>query len=183
MIFLPNLFSFARLLAVPVAVWLMLDARLDVAFWLFVAAGITDAIDGFLAKRFDARTELGAYLDPIADKFLLVSVYVTLGWLQHLPLWLVIVVVFRDAMIVVGAILEHAITGGFKSQPTVISKVNTGCQIVLAACVMAQFGLGFSLGEVLLQVMIVSVAITTALSGIGYLILWGRRLGRYEGAH
>lgn len=180
-IFLPNLFTFARLFAVPVAVWLMLVGRFDAAFWLFVAAGITDAVDGFIAKRFDARTTLGAYLDPIADKVLLVSVYVTLGWLGDLPVWLVILVVFRDGMIIGGALLEFAITQNFKSEPTLISKINTGVQIAFAAALLAQAGLGFALPEFLRDFLIVCVAATTVLSGAGYLVLWGRRLARYEG--
>ncbi len=161
----------------------MLDGRLATAFWLFVAAGATDAIDGFIAKRFNAHTELGAYLDPIADKMLLVSVYVTLGWLGHIPVWLVILVVFRDVMIIGGAVLEHWITGVFKARPTAVSKVNTVCQIALAAAVMAQFGLGFRLPDMVLDTLVACAGVTTAWSGGGYLVLWGRRLGRFEGAH
>ena len=103
MINLPNILSFCRLLAVPIAVWLMLDQHFTAAFWLFVAAGLTDAIDGFLAKRFGWETELGSYLDPLADKALLVSVFVVLGWTGHIPLWLTIMVVFRDLLMPVFA--------------------------------------------------------------------------------
>jgi cardiolipin synthase (CMP-forming) len=182
-IFLPNLFSFARLFAVPVAVWLMLDGQLNWAFWLFVAAGITDAIDGFIAKRFNAQTALGAYLDPIADKALLVSAYVTLGYLGNIPVWLVILVTFRDIMIIGGAILELTMTQSFKSEPTIISKINTGFQIALAAFVLAQYGLGFTLDRYFFQFLIICVAATTVLSGAGYLVIWGRRIAHYEGTH
>src|SRR5262245_31246668 len=96
MISFPNFLSFARLLSVPLVVWLVLGGRLAIAFLLFVGAGVTDAIDGFLAKRYNAQTELGAYLDPLADKALLVGIYVSLGWLGLIPPWLVILVAFRD---------------------------------------------------------------------------------------
>src|SRR5258708_17908143 len=82
---LPNFLSFARLLSVPVIVWLLVDAQRTAAFWLFVLAGLTDGIDGFLAKRFNWKTELGAYLDPLADKALVVALYVTLGRAGDLP--------------------------------------------------------------------------------------------------
>src|SRR5439155_24516523 len=105
---LPNLISFARLLLVPVTIWLIISGRYGAAFWVLVAAGISDALDGFIAKRFDQRTRVGALLDPAADKAMLVSVYVTLGMTHQLSTWLVILVVFRDALIVVGFLLIRA---------------------------------------------------------------------------
>src|SRR5438094_3807871 len=106
---LPNLITLARLLSVPVTVWLIVDERYGAAFWLFVAAGVSDALDGFIAKRFDRRTRLGALLDPVADKAMLVSVYVALGMAHQLWAWLVILVVFRDIMIVGGFLLIQAV--------------------------------------------------------------------------
>ena len=100
---LPNLITLARLLAVPLVVFLILQGLMTAAFWMFFAAGISDAVDGYLAKRMDAVTELGTYLDPIADKTLLVAVYVTLGIAGHVPTWLVILVVSRDLLIIGGA--------------------------------------------------------------------------------
>ncbi|MGH6946651.1 MAG: CDP-alcohol phosphatidyltransferase family protein, partial [Kiloniellales bacterium] len=96
---LPNLITLARLLVVPVAVYVILTEAFVAAFWIFVLAGISDAIDGAIAKRFRVTSELGAYLDPLADKALLVSVYVTLSQVDQLPVWLVILVVFRDVLI------------------------------------------------------------------------------------
>ena len=138
MISFPNLLSFARLLSVPLIIWLVLDGQMTFAFWLFVAAGVTDAIDGFVAKHFNAKTELGSYLDPLADKALLVGIYLTLGWLGDIPRWLVILVAFRDLTIVGGALLEHTLTQSFKSQPMMVSKINTTLQIALAALVLAR---------------------------------------------
>ncbi|MBV8737887.1 MAG: CDP-alcohol phosphatidyltransferase family protein, partial [Alphaproteobacteria bacterium] len=105
---LPNLISLGRLLLVPLAIWLILGHRYGAAFWIFIVAGISDALDGFIAKHFDRRTRLGALLDPIADKALLVSVYVTLGLANQLWPSLVILVVFRDVMIVGGFLLIQA---------------------------------------------------------------------------
>src|SRR5258705_13135587 len=121
---LPNLISLARLLMVPVTIWLIISGRYGVAFWVLVAAGISDALDGFIAKRFDRRTRLGALLDPIADKVLLVSVYVTLGVAGQIWAWLVVLVVFRDIMIVGGFLLIQAIAALPKpTHPLFISKV------------------------------------------------------------
>lgn len=172
---IPNFLSFARLVSVPLIVWLILESRMTLAFWLFVTAGVTDAVDGFVAKRFNAKTELGSYLDPLADKALLVGVYVTLGWTGHIPLWLVILVAFRDLTIVGGALLEQTLTQSFKSQPMMVSKINTTLQIALAALVLARLGLGFDdMG--MTGALVLATAITTVLSGLAYLVHWTRRV-------
>ncbi|MHA1601057.1 MAG: CDP-alcohol phosphatidyltransferase family protein [Alphaproteobacteria bacterium] len=170
---LPNLISLARLLAVPVAIYLILQDELFLAFWVFVAAGISDAIDGLLAKRFNLVTEIGSYLDPLADKALLVGVYVTLGYVGQVPIWLVILIVFRDVLIVGGAILFQTITHSLRMEPLFISKVNTAAQITLAAVILAKPALGVTLDAVP-ETLIVIVAMTTFLSGAAYVIKWGR---------
>jgi cardiolipin synthase (CMP-forming) len=177
---LPNLITLARLLSVPLTVWLILEGDHTAAFWIFVAAGVSDAIDGFIAKRFDRRTELGALLDPIADKTLLVSVYVTLGIAGHLPAWLVILVVFRDLLIVGGFLLVHAMSHAIRSEPLIVSKFNTACQIALAAVTLARLGIGLHL-DMLMQVLVYAVAATTLASGAGYLVRWTRVLAGLEG--
>jgi len=177
----PNLFSLARLVIVPVVVWLLLDGRMGVAFALFVAAGITDGIDGFIARQFNSRTELGAYLDPLADKALLVSVYVTLGYLGHLPVWLVILVVFRDVMIVGGVVLLQLVLGSAVVRPMMLSKINTVAQIALVALVLAKLGLGFD-DHGVAAVLVVLVGLTTVLSGGAYLVQWTRRVSGATGA-
>ena len=108
---LPNLISLARLLMVPLTIWLIVAGSYGIAFWILVAAGVSDALDGFIAKRFDRRTRLGALLDPVADKAMLVSVYVALGVAHQLWAWLVILVVFRDVMIVGGFLLDPFVVG------------------------------------------------------------------------
>jgi cardiolipin synthase (CMP-forming) len=176
---LPNLISLGRLLLVPLAIWLILGGRYGVAFWVFVAAGVSDALDGFIAKRFDRRTRLGALLDPVADKALLVSVYVTLGLAHQLWTSLVILVVFRDVMSVGGFLLIQAIAAPKHYDPLYISKINTGLQIALVAFVLARLGLGAagSMVDVLLSV---AVAGTTVLSGLSYFVRWARILARSE---
>jgi cardiolipin synthase len=163
----------ARLLSVPLTVWLLLVDQVVAAFWLFVAAGLSDAVDGALAKRLNASTELGRYLDPLADKALLVGVYVTLGIREHLPVWLVILVVFRDLLIVGGAVLQLLMGRATRIMPLMISKANTAAQIVLAALVLGRLALGFP-PQIVIAVLIVIVAATTVLSGGTYLVEWAR---------
>ena len=176
---LANLITLGRLLAVPLAVWLILDARLTEAFFLFLLAGVSDAVDGFIAKRYDQRTEFGAVLDPLADKALLVSLYVTLGIAQYLPAWLVILVVFRDVLIVGGFILAKLLVLPLRFAPLYISKINTGLQIVLVAYTLARLGLGFG-GEALMTVLVWLTAATTVASGSAYLVRLGRTIAGME---
>jgi cardiolipin synthase len=138
---------------------------------LFLAAGVSDAIDGFIAKRFNMTTVLGAYLDPLADKALLVSIYVTLGINDELPRWLVILVVSRDIMIVGGLLLSWVLGNPMKVKPLIVSKLNTLAQIVLASVVLGTLGLGFSFPQVTLALTIL-VAATTVLSVAAYLSQW-----------
>ena len=160
--------TLGRLLAVPVTVWLILNDFLLSAFWLFVIAGISDALDGFIAKHWDQVTEFGAYLDPIADKALLVSIYITLGVQGYLENWLVIMVVFRDAMIVGAVILFQTMVRSLQMDPLFISKVNTLAQIILAALVLGDLGFEVDTG-LFMEMMIGIVAVTTMVSGLAYL--------------
>jgi cardiolipin synthase (CMP-forming) len=179
---LPNLISLARLLAVPLAVWLILTDSYGIAFWVFVAAGVSDAIDGFIAKHFGARTVLGGYLDPLADKALLVSVYITLGYRGQIENWLVILVVFRDVLIIGGAILYQTMTQSLKMQPLFISKINTAAQIALAAILLGKLGLGVVNDYGLTLALVYVVAASTLLSGGAYVAIWGWRAFRMEDA-
>ena len=103
---IPNSLTLGRIVLVPLVVWLIITHEMQAAFLLFLLAGLSDAADGYLAKRYGWNSELGAYLDPIADKALLVSIYVTLGFAGHLPVWLVIAVVSRDILIVGAVVLS-----------------------------------------------------------------------------
>src|SRR5687767_5733376 len=168
---LPNAITIARILAVPVLIWLIVSGEYLPAFWLFVLAGISDGVDGFIAKRFDQRTELGAYLDPIADKLMLVSIYVCLGLLRVLPPWLVILVVTRDIMIVGGVMLATLLEQPVKVKPLLLSKLNTGAQIILAGVVLAVLGFELPARQVVLVGSIVVAALTVA-SGAQYVLAW-----------
>ncbi len=176
---IPNIITLIRLAAVPLAVWLILDDRILFAFWLFVAAGVSDAVDGYLAKRFNAVTELGSYLDPLADKTLLVSVYITLGVVGYLDNWLVILVVFRDFLIIGGALVFQTMTQSLIMQPLFVSKINTFAQIVLAALVLGAVGFNVDTGP-LMNMMLGVVALTTLLSGFMYVIKWTQKVNAME---
>ncbi len=175
---LANAISVARLCAAPLVVWLILSDELALAFWIFLAAGLSDALDGYIAKRSAHPSVLGAYLDPLADKALLVCAYIALGDYNEvgdrLPLWLVILVVFRDMTIVGGAVLFRMLIRTLSMKPLMISKVNTVAQIVLAAVLLGNLGLGLGVG-VLVEVLIYVVAVTTLASGGAYIFEWTRR--------
>jgi len=172
---LPNLISLARLLCVPLPIWFILNGHFTAAFWMFVAAGLSDGIDGFIAKRFDQRSELGALLDPIADKALIVSMYVTLGLAGYLPSWLVILVVFRDLLIIGGFLLAAAVTQPMRWEPLAISKINTALQLILLATLLARLGLSLE-DHGIIRGLVYIVGATTILSGAGYLVRWARGL-------
>ncbi len=171
---LPNLISLARLLAVPFAVYLILQGAYTAAFWLFVAAGLSDAVDGFVAKRFCLQSTLGGWLDPLADKALLVSVYVALGHAGSLPTWLVILVVFRDVLIVGGVLLIFVINGGIAARPLYVSKLNTVAQIALVAAVLGGLGIDPRMMAAV-PALTWLVALTTLVSGGSYLVNWARQ--------
>ncbi len=176
---LPNLITLARILLVPVVVWAIASGEMLGAFVLFVVAGVSDAVDGFLAKRFNMASELGAYLDPLADKVLLVSIYVALGITSHAPRWLVILVVSRDLMIVGAIILSWLIDRPVHIRPLTVSKLNTVAQIVFAALVLGSLGLNFDPGWALPGLM-GTVAVLTLLSVGAYLREWVRHMSTDE---
>ena len=178
---IPNLITLCRLAAVPLVIWLILDNDMMIAFWVFFAAALSDAADGIIAKHFDMETVLGAFLDPIADKALLVGVYLTLGHEGFLPTWLVILVVFRDILIVGGALLFQTVTQSLTMHPLMISKVNTVLQLALAIGVLWTWAYGIGDG-IVLDLMGYIVAVTTIWSGAHYVVTWSRLATDMEGA-
>ena len=175
----PNLITLARLLAVPVTIYVILEGYLTMAFWIFVIAAASDALDGYLAKRLDAVSEMGAYLDPLADKALLVGAYVALAQIGHIATWLVFLVVFRDMVIIGGALLFHTVTQSLKMTPLFISKVTTVVQLALVGVVLAELGLGLRLTFVS-GALVYIVAATTFVSGAAYVYKWGAMAVRME---
>ena len=176
---LPNLITFGRLLSVPVAVYMIMQSAHLAAFILFVLAGISDALDGYLAKHNDQTTLLGAILDPLADKTLLVGVYITLGLQGYLPNWLVVLVVFRDLLIVGGVIILFLVRLEVKMRPLIISKVNTAAQLALAAIVLAKLGFRLDM-DGLVHAAIYVVGATTVISGASYMVSWTRQMAGVE---
>jgi cardiolipin synthase (CMP-forming) len=172
---IPNFITIARLLSVPLIIWLMITERYLEATVLFVLAAISDAADGFIAKRFGASSELGAYLDPIADKALLVSVFVTLGFKGELPAWVVVLVVSRDLFIIGGMLLAYVLSNPMAVKPLWVSKANTLAQILLVAFVLGDL-VGFSIFRPLLAVTVAGVAALTVASAAAYLIEWVRHM-------
>jgi cardiolipin synthase (CMP-forming) len=173
---LPNLITLARILLVPVMVWAIASDQMMVAFVLFLVAGISDGVDGFLAKRFGMATEVGAYLDPLADKVLIVSIYVSLAVVEAIPRWLVILVVSRDLLIVGGIMLSWLLDNPITIKPATVSRLNTVAQIVLGGVVLAAraFHWDIAFPATLLMAL---VAVLTLLSIGVYLQDWIHHVG------
>jgi cardiolipin synthase len=182
-VYLPNLISVFRLLLVPVIIWLIVSDGLLGAFIVFVVAGASDALDGWIARHYRMQTELGAYLDPAADKALLVSIFVTLGTRGYLPAWLVIAAVSRDVLILGAVIIAWLMGQPMEMRPLFVSKMNTLGQITLASVVLAEHGAGLGLQQAvpaLIPVMAWIVGILTVASAGAYLSAWLRHMARYE---
>jgi cardiolipin synthase len=171
---IPNLITSIRILLVaPIAVSLV-NHRLATTMALFAVAALSDAVDGFLAKRCGWQTELGVVLDPLADKLLLATVFITLAYLKLVPLWLMAVAVARDAIIVLGALCYRYLIGPLSGRPSVVSKFNTLCQaaFILAVIGRQEFSVP-PMGVVMLLGALVFV--TVVISGIDYILIYGRR--------
>lgn len=179
---IPNLITLGRIILVPIVVWAIISGEMDVAFSLFLLAGISDGVDGFLAKKFRMASELGAYLDPLADKALLMSIYVALGISRALPISLVILVVSRDIMIISGFMLAWLVGRPMPVRPHPASKLNTVAQILLAALVLAEKGFGFN-ATILETIGIVVVVVLTLLSIAFYLTEWLRHMNSFGAGH
>lgn len=178
---IPNQITILRLILVPGVVLAMLQARWDWAFAGFAVAGISDAVDGFIARRFNQRSRLGSYLDPMADKLLLVSVFVVLGIAGELPLWLVVLAVSRDGLIVLAVLLSSVMAQPVEMKPLMVSKANTAVQLVLVAFVLGELAFGVDIGSVRPALIILSGLLTVA-SAAAYLVAWLRHMsGHGEG--
>ena len=180
---LPNLLTLSRIAAIPVLAALMLARTPGADFaacLLFSAAAVTDWLDGKLARARGATSDLGRMLDPIADKLLLVSCYVTLGLKGLAPLWLVGAIVLRDLVIVAGAIAYYRLSGPYEGRPLLISKLNTLLQLSLVVALLFHQGLR-ALPSWGLDAMIYGTLFTTVASGAQYVLLWGRSYWRHEG--
>jgi cardiolipin synthase (CMP-forming) len=169
---LPNLITLSRIALTPALVLVLSDGNYPLALLIFTVAGLSDGLDGFIAKRFHFASRLGAILDPVADKFLLVSAYVMLTVLGHLPLWLVIVVVFRDLLIVSGYLVYTSMYGPVQMRPSWLSKINTLLQIVLVVAVLAEQAASQNFPDAI-RMLAYAVLVSTIGSGAHYLWTWG----------
>ncbi|MGR7996063.1 CDP-alcohol phosphatidyltransferase family protein [Xanthobacter sp. ZOL 2024] len=172
---LPNAITVVRILLVPAVVWAIGVGETQLAFWLFLAAGISDGLDGFIAKRFHMQTELGAYLDPVADKALLISIYVALAVVELIPRWVAIAVVSRDVMIIGAVVLSLVMAKPVTIAPLLVSKVNTAAQIAFAAFVLASSGFAIHLPQAF-ALGLTAVGLLTGLSAAAYLAAWMRHM-------
>jgi len=171
---LPNLISMLRILLVAPVVWALATQQFLLALMLFALAGISDGLDGFLAKHFHWESRLGSILDPIADKFLLVASFATLTWLGLLPLWLLWLVLARDLIIIGGGLAYHYYVGKFDLSPLWSSKINTTLQIALVLLVMIQQQWFQGLDK-LVTIGIWLVVASVINSGTEYVLVWGAR--------
>jgi cardiolipin synthase len=172
---IPNLITIARLLMVPLIIVMIGQDRWAVAFLLFAAAGISDAVDGLIARKFDLRSELGAYLDPLADKALLVSIYVALSVFGILPGWVAVIVVSRDIMIVAAVLVSRLMDRPIEIRPLFVSKLNTAAQIAFATFVLGAKTFHLDLGFAFFAG-IALVATLTVVSAAAYLAHWLRHM-------
>lgn len=168
---IPNLLTLARIAAVPVLILFLYEGRYGAALAVFMLAGITDGLDGWIAKRFKCVTRLGSILDPLADKILIVSTYVMLVLAGDLPFWLILLIGFRDLGIIAGVLVLNTLNGHVQMQPSLLSKVNTFLQISLVILVMVE-RIGFIALEPVAEILLWFVAVTTVASAIHYVYFW-----------
>ena len=172
---LPNLITISRLLLTPYIVWLLLIESYFLGFIFFLLSGISDALDGFIAKRFNQKTLLGSYLDPIADKFLIVSAIVLLGYNGYVPIWLIIIIVSRDIAIFGAVIISWMLGTNLRIEPLIISKINTFLQLFYIVMTFAVILNNEFLTELIFSIHDVTtylIAVSTVLSWLFYLRIW-----------
>jgi cardiolipin synthase len=176
---IPNVITLGRILLVPIIIWAIASDQMALAFAVFVIAGVSDAVDGFLAKRFHMTSELGALLDPLADKALLVSIFIALGIWGAIPRWIVILVVSRDVMIVGAVIVSWLVDRPVAMKPSMVSKLNTAAQVAFAALVLASLGFEFKPSPY--DVILMGFVTVFTLSSVSlYLVEWVRHMSTIE---
>ena len=174
---LPNIISVLRIFLVIPTVYFLLHEQYQYALLLFFVAGLSDGLDGFLARRYGWTTRLGSFLDPMGDKLLMTATYFVLGWLGHLPVWLVAIVIGRDIVIVIGALAYRMLVQDIHMQPLLISKINTAFQIALALFMLVHLARVPYIADLtwLTPILIYAVLATSVLSGIAYVFIWSNK--------
>ena len=171
---LPNAISLLRIALVAPILSFILDDQFGWALALIWLAGFSDGIDGYLAKRFDWHSRLGALLDPIADKLLVAGTFITLAITQHIPVWLAVIVILRDVIIVCGATVYNFLIGPVQGEPTRISKLNTALQLLFLLFVLSRAGFDWP-EEITITILGASILVTVVISGVDYVSTWSRR--------
>jgi cardiolipin synthase len=171
---IPNTITVLRIMMVPVLVYLLLYREYRAAIWVLLAAGLSDVLDGFIARRFNLCTDLGSILDPLSDKLLVVSTVLALAWRGLLPIWLTVVVVMRDLIIVGGATAYYLRAGRIEMAPSIPSKVNSFIQICLIFLVLGTAA-GMTQTAGWLPLLFGCALFTTVFSGVHYVVVWGQK--------
>lgn len=176
--YLPNIISILRILLVIPTVNFLWHNEYGKALAVFFLAGFSDVLDGYLARRFGWITRLGSLLDPLGDKLLMTAIYFTLGLMGQLPVWLVALVIGRDIVIVSGALAYRYLVKEITMQHLIISKINTGAQILLVLILiydLSTFPGAELVPAIAIPALIYFVAVTTLASGIAYIVIWSKR--------
>lgn len=171
---LPNAISLMRIVLVAPILMYIVEGRYGLALLLFFIAGFSDGVDGYLAKRFDWHTRIGALLDPIADKLLVGGTFITMVFTGLVPVWLAALVIFRDVVIVGGATAYNFFVRPVEGEPTRISKLNTALQLLFIVFVLSNAGFGWP-DQITITVIGAGVLVTLVVSGIDYVWSWARR--------
>jgi len=171
---LPNAISLLRIALVAPILWLILEDRFELALILFFVAGISDGLDGYLARTFNWHTKTGALLDPIADKLLVAGTFITLASVGQIPAWLAFVVVFRDIVIIGGATVYNFLIRPLEGEPTHVSKLNTAFELFLILFVLSRAGYGWP-DQITVTILGAATLVTVVISGIDYVWSWSRR--------
>lgn len=169
--YLPNIITIARIISVVPVAWLLWNAHYQAALVLLILAGLSDGLDGYLARRYQWFTRLGALLDPVADKLFIVTIMLVFGFKGFLPWWIVLLIFGRDLLIIGGAVVYRWVTGALEMKPLFISKVNTALQLLLLATTLIHVGF-YTLPQTVIDYLEWLVAASTILSGAAYVFFW-----------
>jgi cardiolipin synthase len=176
---IPNTITVLRILVVPFLVYLLIQGEYRASIWVLLGASLSDALDGFIARRFDLCTDLGAVLDPLADKILIIASVLAIAWGRLLPWWLAVVIAARDLIIIGGATAYYLRAGRLEMRPSIPSKLNTFVQIGMVFLV-----LGTAAGIVnaagWLPLLFGCVLFTTVFSGMHYIVVWGQKAAKMK---
>lgn len=176
---LPNAISLLRIILVVPILVLIFHGSYSWALGLFWLAGFSDGLDGYLAKRFNWHTRLGALLDPVADKLLVAGMFITLAYVQLIPLWLAVVVILRDVVIVLGATAYNFLVQPVQGEPTRISKINTVFELLFLLFVLSRAAFGWP-DQITILMLGAATLATVVISGVDYVWSWSRRARRGE---